>query len=195
MIKLVLLSSLLLCFGLSSGCLSVEQTNERSDWDFQPEGQGIKDFDAFKEDLISLSKTNAAPFGDGDGAIRRLIYLMTWKQACVLYRTDKDFPFQVFLLYLIMSKHQFNQGVWTTKDVIDLLGIPDGIWFGMRFPAMDRESVNNQKDVISYLEATGNILQTASLVYTGCGSVSDSMSGYILHFDEKGHYCGMTPAN
>jgi hypothetical protein len=188
--KLSGIAGLWLCLCLiAGGCVSVEARRGSATllMGFQPENKGIKDLDDFRRDLINVMDADGgSAWGNCRGAIWRLVNLLTWRQACILYRTSTDEALRSELIYRILSpgyseatkyQHPFFYGIWTKEDILNLLGEPNQI---QEEPASPEYGFDPFTDFI----------------YAGeQGPVGDGSSGYILHFDKNGHYAGMIPAN
>ena len=149
--------SVVLCALVGAGCTSgIEQSGSlEGRW-----GPGVSNPDLLKSKLRRLMKD------DRIDELRTVYMVMTWTQACYVYRTSPDLR-EILKLDLIEGERS-RFGDMTRQDTIALLGKPDDT------PAGEHGT---------------------SLIYTGMGSASDSTSGYIFEYDAHGKLVGITSAN
>ena len=123
-------------------------------------GPGVSNPDLLKPKLRRLMKANRID------ELRAVSSVMTWTQACYVYRTSPDLRVVLKLDLIEGERSRFDD--MTRQDTIALLGKPDDNWAGEH---------------------------GTSLIYTGEGSASDSTSGYIFQYDAQGKLVAITPAN
>lgn len=128
-------------------------------------GVGVRNPDYVREKVVKILSKKQ----DDDrryGIAHGMLLTMDWTQACYVYRTSPaGSDIKVLLAGINLFEGSFHRFIGMTRGQVI-------------------ETVGQPDDVWD-----------GELVYTGYGSVSDSMSGYIFAFDDEGKVTHVTCAN